>query len=96
MGSLVNGTKWISKEDLETRLLEKINDVQYNEWVNTMDRLVGHKHFEKEFEFIKQYRVPLSSQSLTREFPPLTLEADGTKSVTITSENVLTVVSFYQ
>lgn len=81
--SFINGTIWIRKEELETRLFEKITDVQYSEWVNTMDRIMNHKHFEKEIQFLRQYRVPLARTNITEEVPPVLLEPDGRKSVTV-------------
>ncbi|CAL8110133.1 unnamed protein product [Orchesella dallaii] len=76
-----SGSTWISKEDLETRLLEKITDQMYSEWLACFERIVAHPKKDKELEFIKAYRKPLAVQSKTSELLPITLEPDGRKSV---------------
>jgi hypothetical protein len=74
------GTTWLSKEELESRLLEKISDKQYSEWETCMERLSAHPKRDKELEFIKSYRKPLAKQAVKDEVPPVTLEPDGRKS----------------
>jgi len=79
----LSGSVWISKEELEGKLLEKINDEMYKEWVACMDRLASHPRVEKEVEFLKLYRKPLSTQNLQKTFPPVLLEPDGKRSVKV-------------
>lgn len=80
-----SGTEWISKRELEQKMLENITDELYDEWVSCMSRLATHPNHEKEKEFILSYRKPLSGQ-LQKEAPPILLEPDGTQSVKIESK----------
>ncbi|CAG7836911.1 unnamed protein product [Allacma fusca] len=81
--SFINGTVWIGKEVLENRLFEKITDVQYSEWMNTLERIITHRHVEREIEYLKQFRVPLARTSLVEQVPPVLLQPDGSKVVTV-------------
>ncbi len=77
------GTIWISKLELQDRLLESLTDGQYDEWVSCMERLSAHPSHKREKDFINTYRKPLSSQNVQKVFPPVLLEPDGRQSVKV-------------
>jgi hypothetical protein len=74
------GTVWISKEDLEERLMEKLSDKQYAEWISCMDKIAQHSEREKEITFLKGYRKNLTKQTKEADTIPVILEPDGRKS----------------
>ncbi|ODM97247.1 28S ribosomal protein S9, mitochondrial [Orchesella cincta] len=79
--SALSGSVWITKDELESRLLEKITDQMYSEWIACLERIAVHSKRDKELEFIQAYRKPLAVQTKASELPPITLEPDGRKSV---------------
>jgi len=87
-----SGTVWISKEELQDRILETLSDAQYNEWVNCMDRLANHHRHAREKEFIESFRKPLSGQVVQKTLPPVLLEADGKQSVKVESTQTSVII----
>lgn len=77
------GSAWITKDELEKRILEFISDELYNEFINLLERLVSHPRGGRELEFIKSFRKDLASQSRRKALPQVTLEPDGKQSVTV-------------
>jgi small subunit ribosomal protein S9 len=76
-------TAWISKEELEKRILEYISDDLYNELINCLERLATHPRGGREVEYLKTFRRTLVVQKLKSSLPEVTLEPDGTQSVTV-------------
>lgn len=81
--SILEGSDWLPKMDLEERLLEKITDEWYEQWIQSFNRLVAHPLFAKEKEFILSYRKPLATETAASTLYPVTLESDGTRSVEV-------------
>lgn len=63
MFSDLSGTQWMSKDELELVLMEEIADIEYNNFLNAMNRLVSMPYSYKIKEFIEKYRKPLMTQS---------------------------------
>lgn len=63
MFSDLSGTQWLPKDDLELKLVEEIADIEYNNFVNAMDRLAALPYSYKSKEFIMSYRKPLMTQT---------------------------------
>jgi len=81
------GTKWLQKNDLESRLMEKITDRQYSEWLNCAERLACHPKRDKELEFIKSCRKAMEKEASKEKVYPVTLEPDGRKSCHVDGQN---------
>jgi small subunit ribosomal protein S9 len=50
------GTEWLSKADLEKKLIEQLSEVQYQQFVTAMDRLLAHPFAHKCKPFIEGLR----------------------------------------
>lgn len=59
----LSGSQWLTKDDLQLKLVEDIADIEYNNFVNAMDRLVALPYSYKCKEFILEYRKPLMAQT---------------------------------
>ncbi|XP_058125304.1 small ribosomal subunit protein uS9m [Anopheles ziemanni] len=79
----VTGSEWLPKELLEKKIVETITDIEYDNFVNAMNRLVDHPLSERSKEFIKEYRKPLISKMENDTIPAPQHDADGRQYVTI-------------
>ncbi|KFB45506.1 AGAP010268-PA-like protein [Anopheles sinensis] len=79
----VTGSEWLPKELLEKKIVETITDIEYDNFVNAMNRLVDHPLSERSKEFIKEYRKPLISKMENDAIPTPQHDADGRQYVTI-------------
>ncbi|CAG0893708.1 unnamed protein product [Darwinula stevensoni] len=74
----LRGTEWMSKEDLEVSLIEKVTDVQYEEFVRVMERLAVHPMAgSKAKDFIMKHRKPIISEALKWDIPEIQYDKDG-------------------
>lgn len=78
----LTGFQWIPKEQLEKQLVEMIADIEYNNFVNVMDRLVAHPYSYKKKAFIYQYTKPLLDQSKQPEVPKPQIDEQGRQFIT--------------
>ncbi|CAD7093474.1 unnamed protein product [Hermetia illucens] len=76
------GYEWLSKEKLEDRLVEKIADIEYTNFVSAMERLLSIPFSYKAKEFIDKYRVPLIAQTTVDEVPKPQYDEKGVAYVT--------------
>jgi len=76
------GMQWISKNDLETELVEALSDLEYRNFVNAMERLCSLPYSYRLKDFIVKYRKPLLVQSTTYEIAKPKFDADGRMYVT--------------
>lgn len=74
----VGGTDWITKEQLESILLEKLRDEQYVFFIKSMSRLLDHPYSLRAKDFIMRFRKQISSTFKQKEIPKLMFTADGT------------------
>ncbi|KFD50204.1 hypothetical protein M514_08949 [Trichuris suis] len=58
------GTTWISLEELEKHLTERISEVQYNNFIVAMNNLASQPYSYRERDFIMQFRISLTSNGL--------------------------------
>lgn len=82
----LSGSQWISKDQLELRLVETIQDIEYNNFVNAMDRLANQPYSYRVKEFIETYRRPLLNQKITLEIPKPQVDQDGRGFITVYGE----------
>uniref|UniRef100_D3TM49 Small ribosomal subunit protein uS9m n=1 Tax=Glossina morsitans morsitans TaxID=37546 RepID=D3TM49_GLOMM len=78
----LTGFAWISKDQLELRLVEKLDDIEYDNFVNVMNRLIAHPYSYKCKAFIDEHTRPLMSQSAQIEIPKPQIDADGRQYIT--------------
>jgi hypothetical protein len=81
--SELSGTEWIPKDHLQVLLVEKIEDVEYENFVTTITRLAEHPYAHKCEDFIDNYRKPLMSVTNTYNIPELSYDSDGRSFVTV-------------
>lgn len=72
----------MNKEELEQVLVEEIADIEYNNFVNAMDRLVSMPYSYKAHEFISKYRKPLMVQTNAYDILQPQYDEQGRMSVT--------------
>lgn len=65
----IDGSVWLSKEQLENILVETITDLEYDNFKQVMDRIVSLPHAYRCQELIDKYRKPLSTQKFALEIP---------------------------
>lgn len=82
----LTGTQWISKDQLELRLVEQIKDIEYNNFVNAMTRLANHPYSYRVKDFINNYRWSLLNQTVTLEIPKPQVDQDGRSFITVYGE----------
>ncbi|XP_036321906.1 28S ribosomal protein S9, mitochondrial-like [Rhagoletis pomonella] len=76
------GFEWLPKSQLETKLVEHINDLEYTNFTNAMDRLVSLPFSYKSRDFINKFAKPLLDQTKQLEIPKPQFDADGRQFVT--------------
>ncbi|XP_053673924.1 28S ribosomal protein S9, mitochondrial [Anopheles nili] len=77
------GSEWLPKELLEKKIVEMITNIEYDNFVNAMNRLLVHPLSERAKEFIYEYRKPLISKLENDTIPTPQHDADGRQYVTI-------------
>uniref|UniRef100_A0A1B0BY70 28S ribosomal protein S9, mitochondrial n=1 Tax=Glossina palpalis gambiensis TaxID=67801 RepID=A0A1B0BY70_9MUSC len=78
----LTGVAWISKDQLELRLVERLADIEYDNFVNVMNRLIAHPFSYKCKAFIDEHTRPLMTQSAQVEIPKPQIDADGRQYIT--------------
>ncbi|KAL5274096.1 MRPS9 family protein [Megaselia abdita] len=78
----MTGFAWLSKTDLEKILVETISDLEYNNFLNTMNRLAAQPAAFKCREFALQYAKPLIDQSKISEIPKPQFDENGKQFIT--------------
>ena len=82
----LSGSQWLSKEQVELRMVETIRDVEYDSFVNAMNRLANHPYSYRVKDFINDYRRPLMNQTITLEIPKPEVDTDGRSFITVYGE----------
>lgn len=73
---------WFTKEQLEKQIIETIKDVQYDEFLAVMQRLLNHPYSYECKDFIMQNRRNLIVKQKGREIIEPKIGEDGRKYVT--------------
>lgn len=74
--------QWISKEELESELVESIGDLDYRNFVTAMERLFSLPYSYRVKDFILKYRKPLLTQTNTYDIVQPKYDTDGRMYVT--------------
>nr|XP_014098407.1 28S ribosomal protein S9, mitochondrial isoform X2 [Bactrocera oleae] len=77
------GFQWLTKDQLEAILVEQINELEYTNFTNAMDRLVSLPFSYKSRDFINKFAKPLLDQTKQLEIPKPQFDAEGRQFVTI-------------
>ncbi|GAB1600503.1 28S ribosomal protein S9, mitochondrial-like [Argonauta hians] len=75
------GSEWVEFEDLKQMVLEKINETDYSNFINIMERLVSQKLSATEEEFILKYRKKFKSQITQIQLETPIIDQDGRQYV---------------
>ncbi|XP_055921116.1 28S ribosomal protein S9, mitochondrial [Eupeodes corollae] len=78
----LTGYQWLPKDQLEKQLVEMIADIEYNNFVNAMDRFVAHPYSYKRKDFIYKFTKPLLDQSKQPETPKPKIDEQGRQFIT--------------
>lgn len=78
----LSGTQWLPKDDLQQLLVEEIADIEYDNFVKSMERLVGLPYSHRSKAFIMTYRKPLMTDANTYDTLKPQYDADGRMFVT--------------
>ncbi|KAJ8985160.1 hypothetical protein NQ317_012812 [Molorchus minor] len=73
----LSGQQWISKEELEKKLVETLGDKDYNTIISTLERLSNLPYSYRVSDFIIQFRKPLMSQLQGFEVPKPQYDSEG-------------------
>lgn len=78
----MSGFKLLEKPELEKKIVETINDRDYIQFVDAMERLANMPYSYRVKDFILEYRRPLISQTTTFDAPKPKYDEDGRAFVT--------------
>ncbi|XP_067615354.1 small ribosomal subunit protein uS9m isoform X1 [Eurosta solidaginis] len=79
----LTGFQWLPKDQLEKQLVEFLNDLEYTNFTNAMDRLISLPFSYKSRDFFTKFTKPLLDQTKQLEIPKPQFDADGRQYVTI-------------
>ncbi|XP_013137404.1 PREDICTED: 28S ribosomal protein S9, mitochondrial [Papilio polytes] len=78
----LNSTFWLTKDQLEQLLVEKLTDLEYDNFKLVMERLVALPYSYRFKDFIEKYRKSLTSQKFSLEIPKPSYDDQGRACVT--------------
>lgn len=81
----------MKKEELEELLIETISERQYDDFIKMMNRLLAHPYSFRSKEFIMKYRKDLGIKKFTAMAQKIETLKDGRSSVTIKSNNFISI-----
>lgn len=78
----LGSSKWLTKEQLEQTLVENLVDLEYENFIKVMERLVSLPYSYRSNEFVEKFRKPLASQRFALEIPKPNYDDEGRAFVT--------------
>uniref|UniRef100_A0A8C4P1L1 Small ribosomal subunit protein uS9m n=1 Tax=Dicentrarchus labrax TaxID=13489 RepID=A0A8C4P1L1_DICLA len=75
--SSLSSSRWRTKDELQSMLVETVSDHDYKRFIQLMERLVSMPYSGVEEEFILPYRQQLGAQSTKEMVPPLEKDDRG-------------------
>jgi small subunit ribosomal protein S9 len=82
----LTGSQWISKDQLELRLVETIADIEYSNFVNAITRLANQPYSYRVKDFIDKYRRPMLDHTIVLDIPKPQVDQDGRSFITVYGE----------
>ncbi|XP_031621745.1 28S ribosomal protein S9, mitochondrial [Contarinia nasturtii] len=73
---------WMTKGQLEDKIIEGISDKFYSDFILMMERLLEHPYSYKAVDFIMKFRIKTQAQTQTRDIVEPKIGEDGRKYVT--------------
>ncbi|XP_058479177.1 28S ribosomal protein S9, mitochondrial [Solea solea] len=73
----LGASRWLTKEELETLLVETMTAHNYNRFIQLMERLLSMPHCSVEQEFVSRYRRQVEAQSRKQMVPQLEQDDRG-------------------
>ncbi|XP_074521051.1 small ribosomal subunit protein uS9m [Halichoeres trimaculatus] len=70
-------SRWLTKEEMETLLVEVISPDDYNRFIQLMERLLCMPYCATQKEFIMRYRRELEAQAKKQMVPPVQKDEQG-------------------
>jgi len=70
-------SEWLTQNELQNNVVEKVSDKDYQHFVVLMDRLAGHPLSHTQEEFIMKFRKPIDLQSKKLEIPEIEIDSNG-------------------
>lgn len=89
----LSGSQWLPKAELEKVLVETIEDIEYDNFVNAMTRLSSLPYSYRVKDFIYTYRKPLIADSNSNEIPQPHYDEKGRQVVTTYGKGRMTEMS---
>lgn len=78
----LTGFQWFNKDSLEEKLVETIQDKEYNTFINAIDRLSMMPYSYRVKDFVMGYCSPLIKQLRDAEIPKPMYDSEGRAYVT--------------
>ncbi|CAK1584428.1 unnamed protein product [Parnassius mnemosyne] len=78
----LSNTVWFTKDQLEQHLVEKLTDLEYENFKLVMERLISLPYSYQFKDFIEKFRKTLTSQKFALEIPKPNFDEDGRAYVT--------------
>ncbi|XP_050300757.1 28S ribosomal protein S9, mitochondrial [Anthonomus grandis grandis] len=79
----LSGSRWVTKEQLEKKLVETLTDKEYASFINVMERLASLPYSYKAKDLILSHREDLMSHTETYEAIKAQIGEDGRQFVTV-------------
>lgn len=83
----MSGSQWLPQAELEKGLVENIEEIEYDNFVNAMTRLSSLPYSYRVKDFIYAYRKPLISDSHINEIPKAQYDDKGRQVITTYGES---------
>jgi len=77
-----SGMTWLPKAQIESMLVEKLSDRQYNVLISVLERLIQRPYSYRINDFIERFRKPMLIQTGVFDIPKPQYDADGRAYVT--------------
>lgn len=78
----LEGSVWVTKDQLEKILMETITDLEFGNFKLVMERLTALPYSYRVKDFIEKYRKPLATQKFALEIPKPSYDTEGRAYVT--------------
>jgi 28S ribosomal protein S9, putative (fragment) len=75
--AILTGSKWMTRQELEYKLLEKISDQYWATLIYGLEKLAAHPYSNICQDFLMNFRRELKTESSRIEISPLTYTEDG-------------------
>lgn len=73
---------WVTKDQLEKIIVENILDIEYENFIKLMERLIALPFSYRYKEFVEKYRKPLAAQRFALEIPKPSFDENGRAFIT--------------